>query len=318
MKKILLINPGIKGKKESPNRGDGIISRASYLQIKELFPDSSIFQISSHEYPSLADIKWFIQSDYIFVGGSNLLWFRFFPSASWKLGLIYLFFARKLVLLGVGWGSYEIPTNLWGKWVCKLILSKRKLHSVRDSYTLKKLNELGVYNVLNTGCHTTWNVRFNSNICHSNRDSILFTLTDYRRNETQDLILFNLLKGLNKKVYFWVQGSNDLEYFSNLKLEANILNFSSIELVNFLDENNSNFIYIGTRLHCGMICLEFNIPTLIINVDNRSIEMGKDLCFNNINREDLHLNLDLEKFISNSNFQIRSKEILEWKENIKL
>jgi polysaccharide pyruvyl transferase WcaK-like protein len=318
MKKILLINPGIKGKNESPNRGDGIISRASFRQIKELFPDSDIFQISSHEYPSPSDIKWFIQSDYIFVGGSNLLWFRFFPSASWKLGLIYLLFARKLVLLGVGWGSYEIPTNLWGKLVCKLILSKRKLHSVRDSYTLKKLNALGIKNVINTGCHTTWNVNSNSYISLSNRDSILFTLTDYRRNETQDLILFNLLKRLNKKIYFWVQGSKDLEYFSILKLEANILNFSSIELVDFLDKNNSNFIYIGTRLHCGMVCLEFNIPTVIINVDNRSKEMGKDLSFNNINREDLHLNLDLEKIISNNNFQIRSKEILEWKENIKL
>jgi hypothetical protein len=67
-----------------------------------------------------------------------------------------------------------------------------------------------------------------------------------------------------------------------------------------------------------MICIEFDIPTLIINVDNRSKEMGKDLCFNNINREDLHLDLDIEKVISNNNFQIRSKEILELKENIKL
>ena len=159
MKTILLINPGIKDKKESPNRGDGIISRASKTQLRGLFPYHNIVEISSHNYPRISDIKKFILADHIFVGGSNLLWFRIFPSASWKLGIVYLIFARKVNLLGVGWGSYEIKPNWWGRIVCRIILNKSGFHSVRDDYTKEMLNKLEIYNVLNTGCHTTWNLK---------------------------------------------------------------------------------------------------------------------------------------------------------------
>lgn len=316
---ILLINPRIKNNEESPNRGDGIISRASKVQLRTLFPDYHIEEISSHNYPKLSDINKFISAEYIFVGGSNLLWFRIFPPASWKLGIIYLLFARKINLLGVGWGSYEIKPNWWGKIICKLILNKKSFHSVRDDYTHKMLNKLGVYNVLNTGCHTTWNLKNSvSNQSEINqRKKVIFTLTDYRKDPHYDKMIYKKIKNTGKDLVFWIQGKNDLEYAKSLCLDVEFLDLDSVQFINYLEKNKSNLLYVGTRLHCGIACLEFNIPSIIISVDNRAREMGKDLSLPVINREEFSDSFELNNLWSNNNFIIKEKEIQEWKKSIK-
>ena len=192
--KIIILNPAKKSEVFSPNRGDQIISRSTEREVKLLFPGASISNISTHDYPSLKDIFEMRKADYIIVGGSNLLWFRFFPSASWKIGIFQLLLVRRVVLLGVGWGSYELKAGLWGRIVSKLLLSKTLLHSVRDEYSLIKLKSLGISNVINTGCHTTWNfdVTQKSKFRFSDCKIMLFTLTDYRKNKKLDQHLINL------------------------------------------------------------------------------------------------------------------------------
>ena len=180
------------------------------------------------------------------------------------------------------------------------------------------LNKLNIYNVINTGCHTTWNLK---NSIHpkseiNQRDKVIFTLTDYRKDPFHDRVIYNKIKNTGKEIIFWIQGRNDLEYAKNLSLDVNFLDLDSVQFINYLEKNKSDLLYIGTRLHCGIACLEFNIPSIIISVDNRAIEMGKDLKLPVIKREEVNESLNLYDLWSNNNLSIKEKEIQEWKRNI--
>ena len=64
------------------------------------------------------------------------------------------------------------------------ILDSTYLHSVRDSYTEKKLKQIGIDNVINTSCPTMWRLteEFCSHIPCKKQDTVVTTITDYRKN----------------------------------------------------------------------------------------------------------------------------------------
>src|SRR5690606_19316855 len=78
--------------------------------------------------------------------------------SQWKVGIKDLSVLRhKVVLLGVGWWQYqEKPVSTYSKMMYRSLFSKRYLHAVRDNYTAQKLAEIGIKNVINTGCPTVW------------------------------------------------------------------------------------------------------------------------------------------------------------------
>lgn len=311
---IVLLDPGFRRNRKIYNRGDDIISRASLRELKDLYEDD-IVRLPTHEYLTFRDILLIRKAHRVFVGGSNLLWFRFFPSASWKIGL--LLFAKEITLLGVGWGSYEISTNLWGRLVTRLILSKKHLHSTRDEYTKEKLKELGIMNVVSTGCHTTWRTMNHSKQILHSRSEILITLTDYRKNYDSDISFLNYAFSNFEKVYFWVQGSKDLDYINSFGFEPIILDIELEGLISFINEKKKDLIYIGTRLHAGMLCYELGIPSAIISVDNRAIELAKDLSINIIPRNYFELNSELDSIYLNQNLSIKHNEIDLWRSSQK-
>jgi polysaccharide pyruvyl transferase WcaK-like protein len=320
LKKIIILNPSIKDGGLSPNRGDQIISRSTEREVKILFPNAIVKSISTHNYLSFSEILEIRKADYTFVGGSNLLWFRFFPAASWKIGLLQLLFVRRLVLLGVGWGSYELKAGIWGRFVCKILLSKTMLHSTRDAYTEQKLKDLGIHNVINTGCHTTWDYDLSSNIKDAfseNRDIMLFTLTDYRKSKKLDQIAIDLARNTCKDIYFWVQGSKDLEYLNSFKHNFKILDIELIELELFIKNNVSRLVYFGTRLHCGILCMEYKVPSLIIKVDNRAEEMSKSLNLPLIDRDTISEVKTIKPLFKTGPELILTEKILEWRKSIK-
>ena len=184
--KIALLDPALfSSDRPSPNIGDHIISRASVRELKRLFGNNAeINRVPTHSKLTKLSYDVLNNADYIIVGGSNLLWFRYWPAASWPLGVFEFFKLRNVILMGVGWGSYNIGAGRYSKIVANLVLSDKMLHSVRDGYTESVVQEkLHIPNVLNTGCHTTWwmkdlEIAYVPHI----KKSCIFTLTDYAQD----------------------------------------------------------------------------------------------------------------------------------------
>lgn len=118
-------------------------------------------------------------------------------------------------------------------------------------------------------------------------------------------------------MFFWPQGSGDIEYFSLIKSklgnnEIKVMDFSLSDYNNLLDNNIIDFV--GTRLHAGIRSLQKKCRTIIIGIDNRAIEMKKDINLPVIERNKLD---SLESLI-NSTWQPKINlpidSINQWKE----
>ena len=77
---------------------------------------------------------------------------------------------------------------------------------------------------------------------------------------------------------------------------------------------NNDVDYIGTRLHAGIRALQNQKRTLILSVDNRATEMGKDFNLPVVSRKDIHF---VEKNFIKSTFNTDIKRpfeiISQWK-----
>lgn len=285
---ICLINPSLfSSSKLSPNIGDHIISRASHRELKKIFGnDVKINEIASHSFLDFNGIKLLKKSDLNIVGGSNLLWFRMFPPASWPIGPIELINYSDLVLMGVGWGAYDIKAGFYSKFVANKILSSTYIHSLRDDYTTEICkNNLDLNNSINTGCHTTWHLSESKiKYSKSKSDMCVFSLTDYDKSPKEDLELINQLSLLyGDNIILWPQGAGDLNYAKSLGYTGKYIEPNLDSYIRFL-ENTQSVDYIGTRLHAGILALEYGLNTLIIAIDNRAIEISKDINLPILNR----------------------------------
>lgn len=278
--RIALIDPSMyTAEIPSPNIGDQIISRASVRELRGVFGrDVQIRHIPSHSKISRDSYKALKVSDHIVVGGSNLLWFRYWPRASWPLGLKELFFLRNVVLMGVGWGSYSIRAKFYSRLASNMVLSHSELHSVRDSYTASIVAErLGLPNVVNTGCHTTW---FLSDGGYSPISGIkskcIFSLTDYDKNVVRDSAMLSQLQKVygDANLVFWPQGKGDSAYVKSLGFNGLVIERSLEAFMSYLDPDV--YDYVGTRLHAGILAIEFGLRCLIVAIDNRAIEIARD------------------------------------------
>lgn len=223
----------------------------------------------------------------------------------------------KVIFLGVGWEGYSNKENLFTKKFFANIVNKNVIHSVRDSYTERKLKSLGVTNVINTACPTMWklNVEHCKKIPKNKAMNVITTITDYNRDETQDWCMLDILLKNYTNVYIWLQGDNDLDYlksyynFDKLKIVENSLP----EYTSFIRENDVD--YIGTRLHAGIHALNFLRRTIIISIDNRAKEIALDTNLPILDRSRISEQLDL---LINSQFETRIKlpdeKISFWKE----
>ena len=112
-----------------------------------------------------------------------------------------------VILLGVGWWNYQDTPTHYTKKVLSGLLDSTFLHSVRDSYTEKKLKQIGINNVINTSCPTMWRLteEFCSHIPHKKQDTVVTTITDYRKNIERDKHFLELLLSAYKNIYLWLQ-----------------------------------------------------------------------------------------------------------------
>lgn len=301
---ITIFDPGLEDDQYTPssNLGDLIIQEAVKRELHNIFPSSETFSLSTQDFVDPKKFKFIGNSSYIFVGGTNLLSSRMRGYKQWKISFFDAVKIQKAILFGVGWWQYQDAPDLYTTLLLKTALSGKFLHSVRDSYTQKKLEKIGFKNIVNTSCPTMWplaNLK-PKNFPAKKSETVLLTLTDYNKNPNLDQKLISLLVRKYKTVYFWPQGRSDLAYFSDFGSSVKILEHSLEALKTFLSSTLS-LDYIGTRLHGGIYCLCASRRSLIIEIDNRSKELSKDTNLPTVERSDLEY---IEHWIE-SNFEFK-------------
>lgn len=283
LKSVLLYSPAAS----SLNMGDHIIVEGVKTQLKELLEESFIVEISTH-LPISRYLRHTDDFDYKFVCGSNLLrgkMNRFFRQ--WDINIFNAKFVGPSILVGVGWWQYGDEPNFYTKKLYKKVLSPSYLHSVRDSYTENQLKKIGITNVINTACPSMWGLTeaHCKDIPRRKAKDVVCTITDYKSDIERDSKFFKILLENYENVYFWVQGTQDFNYFNQLNIDKDRIIIIPPHLDSFDDILSRDIDYVGTRLHAGIRALQKKKRTIIIAVDNRAKEKQRDFNLKCIERE---------------------------------
>jgi polysaccharide pyruvyl transferase WcaK-like protein len=296
------------------NLGDQIIMRAVNAHLRDIFPDAFFTGIPSHDFPGPVARRTLRESESIFVGGTNILCSHVLWYSQWKLRQFDVMGTTKPILMGVGWHKYQSRPDPYTQLYLNNVLSKDRLHSVRDEYTAKQLNSVGFSNIVNTGCPTMWDLddAAMSNIPGDKKDSVLFTLTCYLKQPEVDRAFIQLLQKHYKEVYFWPQMHGDIAYLETLGLPPVINLAPSMQSVTELFSSGTTD-YIGLRLHCGIFALQQGVRSLTVIIDNRAAEIARDTGLPAVKRGDLE---GVEAWIKKSDtvrLRLPHAEIEKWK-----
>jgi hypothetical protein len=300
---------------ESLNSGDKIIMDSISSTINEIFPKENRRSIATHREMSMADRILAFCAARKFVGGTNILDADISQKRQWKLRKYDWFFVGGSVLFGCGWREYEPETTEATRQYWRKILSHTGIHSVRDHYTRVRLEEMGLKNVIVTGCPTTWSLTEDHcrKIPETASEFCVITLTDYRQNSLLDKEMIQCCLNIYERVYFWPQGAGDLKYFRSLELEGvEIISGDLSSFDNLLSTLKVD--YVGTRLHGGIRAMQFGQRSLIISVDNRTVEMAKLNNFPILAREEVWGLRDVLLSDFSTRIEIPAEEIKIWKQ----
>lgn len=299
--KVALFDPSLwtnEGER-SINLGDVIIHEAVDKYLKIIFSGSEFTRLSSHRLPSGKLLEEVQKSSFVFFGGTNALSSDLKKYNQWKLPVPnrlvwpFMFPVNDVILMGVGWWQYQDSPTEYTRAFYKRALSHKYVHSVRDSYTEQKLRQLGFDNIVNTGCPTMWELNgLDVAARKGGTENCLFTLTDYMKNPgADDKVIEEILAGYKGRIFFFPQGSQDLEYIASLgsyqkhSRRITVINRTFEDYVATLTENDVD--YIGTRLHAGIKALQLKKNVLILSVDNRAAEISKDTGLPVVSRDEI-------------------------------
>jgi len=290
--RISLLNPGVEdnNKTLSSNLGDLIIEESVRQELWSIDPKAKIYSISTQVHPGIKQLRRIMRSNLQFVGGTNLLSSNMDSYSQWKIEPMHTFAIREAILMGVGWWQYQKETNKYTAKLLRKALSSKWLHSVRDSYTVEKLRQIGITNVINTGCPTMWPLAdFRPEDYPTKKSqSVLLMLTDYislHHRPELDGKLIELLLSRYQTVYYWPQGRQDLELIEMWRGRLVVLDHDISALYSLL-ESEEPLDYVGTRLHGGVACLRNKRRSLILKVDNRAAEISRDTNLTTCSRDD--------------------------------
>lgn len=321
MKRILLLDTSIA----SDNKGDDIIMECVRKELTPIFHDNFVRTLPTHVSPfhwyqawrGLTAVKSFANSDYKFVGGSNILvpnLTTYYPQ--WNVNIFNYRPLRGCVLVGTGAGAGAENGSDWHtKYVYRHMLHNKYYHSVRDERSKKYVEYLGL-KAINTGCVTMWMMTtdFCREIPVKKSDSVVFTLTSgYGVSPETDQFMIDTLNMQYKNIFFWPQCLGDYEYFTQFQNinHINILQATKEAYDEYLTKENTD--YVGTRLHGGIYAMRHRRRSIIISIDERARAIKEDNNIMSIERTKIN---DLPSLIS-SDFQTNVKmdldSINKWK-----
>lgn len=323
MKKICKFNTAIG----SLNIGDQIIMESFNNEMNYIFEGNYVYEVSTHQplCHSYQDIKinpynkFLKQCDYKFIAGTNIILNNmFWPLTQWNINMFNCSGYKDVILVGCGMNHNTKKMNLYTKLLYKKILNKNVYHSVRDEETKIQLEKMG-FKAINTGCVTLWNLtdEFCKKIPKKKSNRVVFTLTDYCADHNYDQELINILNDNYEEIYYFPQGSEDITYlnsFKNIKkiriIGANLKDYQKLL-------NEGNIDYVGTRLHAGIYAIKHGIRSIIITIDNRAREMGKNNHLTVIERNNLKQLSNLINSNINTMITINNKNIEKFKKQFK-
>jgi hypothetical protein len=288
--------------------------------MEEVFPEDFLYRLPWEGNFSKQAQRYMNDSGFVFFGGTNSLSSHMLRYKQMGFRVRDLFWFDQLTLLGTGWWQYQGRPDWYSRTFLRRLLSSRTIHSVRDQYTKDMLSWIGVDNVCNTCCPTTWCLTDDHcakiPVTRSNR--VMVTLTDYNRSRDVDLALLETLAESYQEIFYWVQGVGDLEYIKSFAKFRNLIKIVPPKL-KLYDEvlNSQGFDYIGTRLHAGIRAIQNRKRALILAVDNRAFEISKDIGLNVIARYDLD---GIKRFICQdmvTKLDVPFDEIARWKGQFK-
>lgn len=297
MKTVLLFDTGIA----TLNVGDEIINESIRMNWKDLFLSNYIIKFPSHtptfylwQNLFVKKNKIYANADLKFLCGTNALYTDMLrPEPAWNIFLTNTSIAKNTVCLGVGIGVNSNKTTWYTKKLYNKVLSPNYIHSVRDEKTKKMLEELG-FKAWNTGCPTLWGLtpEFCQTIPHKKSKNVIFTLTNYDTDKTNDLLMVSILKKNYEKLYFWPQSFDDLKYLETLTELANI-EILAPNLTSYEEILNENIDYVGNRLHGGIFAMQHKSRAIIISIDYRAKEMSESYGFKCIDRKRIEEDLEI-------------------------
>jgi polysaccharide pyruvyl transferase WcaK-like protein len=305
---------------ESDNAGDNIIIENCVKNLPECIKSCKMEHIPTHRMLNKIELKRVQQAKFKILCGTNALSGKMRSYGLWKLGTNIRPY-KNTILMGVGFDSASNESDFYTRIMLKTILSKKYVHSVRDSFSENKLHNMGIFNVINTGCPTMWQLtpEYCAKISRKKAKNVICTITDYCRNIEFDRQMLQIVTKNYEKVYLWIQGENDLEYLKKLNFDKKVI-IVPIGL-NYYDEilKLPNLDYIGTRLHAGIRAISNGHRSIIISIDNRAAAIAHDTGLPIIKREDIPIYLE-ERI--NSDFETKItlpiKNIELWKKQFEL
>lgn len=297
----------------STNVGDEIIMEAVKRRLAPVFANDYVCRIASHETMSAKSRGMIARSDFVIAGGSNLLSSHAGLRSVWKLSPLDAGLGPKFVMMGVGWYHDQGAPDPYTAWLFKSLFARDKLHSVRDSYSKNKLEALGFDNVLNTGCPTLWELPEDINAATPKRkaNNVVTTLNTYMKDRSADAALLSLLTRKYERVFAWIQTYSDQKYLQELHPSIELV-APNLPAYDALLTSSLDLDYVGNRLHAGIRALQKRRRAIIIEIDNRAREMGRDFNLPTVKRDDAAALEDMIDRPTDLNIVLPREEIRRW------
>lgn len=300
----------------SYNLGNQIIMESVHDVIEELFPEDFLYSLPWEGAVSKTAHRYMRSSDYVFFGGTNSLSSNILKYKQMGFRARDLLRFGNLTLFGMGWWQYQNRPDLYTRIFIRRLLSGKNIHSVRDEYTRQKLQDIGIRSVVNTCCPTTWKLTADhcAKIPVNKAESVVVTLTDYNKNRKSDEKLLASLINCYKYVFYWVQGAGDCAYIQSFDEFKGRIRLIAPKLKKY-DEilSSTDCDYIGTRLHAGIRAIQKGRRALILAVDNRAVEIARDINLKVKHRSDIAGVVEFLSGEHETELRVPFGEINRWK-----
>ncbi|MGL4542486.1 MAG: polysaccharide pyruvyl transferase family protein, partial [Polymorphobacter sp.] len=226
-------------------------------------------------------------ADIVIAGGSNLIASHMWARSVWRLRPRDALLGMKVVLMGVGWYQFQRKPDPYTAWLLHRVLDRQALHSVRDSHAQAMLAAIGITNTVNTGCPTLWNLSPERCAALPRRraDAVVTTLNTYIPDRAADARLIETLRSRYQTIHAWVQTAEDHDWLRSFGADIHILE-PSLAAYDRLLRDAPSLDYVGNRLHGGIRALQHGRRAIIVEIDNRAKEMGRDFNLPTVARDD--------------------------------
>ena len=283
LRRVVLLDTSVA----STNVGDQIIMEAVRGALAPVLERALVTSIASHERLGPKGRALIRAADLVIAGGSNLIGSHMWHAPVWRLVPRDAWLGMRVVLMGVGWYQFQREPDPYTRWLLRSVLHPTALHSVRDGYTAQKLAGIGIRAAVNTGCPTLWGLSpdATARIPERRGRAVVTTVNTYMPDRAADRQMIEVLRARYDTLYGWVQTAEDHAYLAELAPEA-ILVPPSVAAFDALLAANPGLDYVGNRLHGGIRAMQHGRRALIVEIDNRATEMGRDFGLPTVPRGD--------------------------------